>query len=65
MKPLIQNDMAKIEPLNMPTKIGNISTTLFVDSRSAGSILNPSLASQVVKGSLHAFVKTQSTVVLV
>ena len=37
---LIENDVAKIEPLNMPIKIGNISTTLLEDSRSACSILN-------------------------
>ena len=35
--------------------IGNISTTLFVDSGKASSILNRSLASQVVKSSSHAF----------
>ena len=37
---LIQNDIAKIEPLNMPFKISNISTTHLVDSGSACSILN-------------------------
>ena len=37
---LIENDMAKIEPLNVPLKIGNISITLLVHSRSACSILN-------------------------
>ena len=46
---LIQNDIAKKEPLNMPVKIGNISTTLLVDSGSACSILNRSLVSQLVK----------------
>ena len=42
---LIENDIEKIEPLNMPIKIGNISTTLLVDSGSSCSILNWSLAS--------------------
>ena len=41
--------MAKIEPLNMHIKIGNITTTLLVDSGSACSILDRSLSSQVVK----------------
>ena len=44
---LIENDIAKIEPLNMPIKLGNISTTLLADSGSACSILNRSLATQV------------------
>ena len=51
---LIENDIAKIETLNMPTKICNISTTLLVDSGRACSFLNRSLASQVVKSSPQA-----------
>ena len=39
----------------MPVKIGNIITTLLVDSGSACSILNRSLASQVVQSSPRAF----------
>ena len=39
----------------MPIKIGNINTTLLVDSGSACSILNRSLASQVVQSSPRAF----------
>ena len=39
----------------MPVKIGNINTTLLVDSGSACSILNRSLASQVVQSSPRAF----------
>ena len=39
----------------MPIKTGNTTTTLLVDSGSACSILNRSLASQVVKGSPQAF----------
>ena len=50
---LIQNDNAKIEHKNMPIKIGNISTTLLVES--ACSILNRFLSTQVVKSSPHAF----------
>ena len=46
---LIENDIAKIEPLNMLIKIVYISTTLLVDSGSACIILNRSLATQVVK----------------
>ena len=38
----------------MPIKIGNISTTRLVDSRSLCSILNQSLATQVVKSSPQA-----------
>ena len=37
----------------MPIKIGNFSTTLLVDSGSACSIHNRSLATQVVKSSTH------------
>ena len=39
----------------MPVKIGNINTTLLVDSGSACSILNRSLASHVVQSSPPAF----------
>ena len=42
MVALIQNDIAKIEPLNMLIKFGIISPTLLVDFGSAGSILNRS-----------------------
>ena len=53
---LIENDKAKIEPLSMPIKFGIIiTTTLLVDSESACSILNRSLASKVVKSSPRAF----------
>ena len=52
---LIQNDIAKIETLNMPIIIGNFSSTLLVNSGSKGSILNQSLALQVVKNSPHEF----------
>ena len=45
----------KVEPLNMPIKISNITTRLLVDSGSACSILNRSLASQVVQSSPRAF----------
>ena len=52
---LIENDIAKIELLNMPNKTSNISTTILVVSGSEFSILNRSLASQVVKSIPHAF----------
>ena len=39
----------------MPIKIGNTTNTLLVDSGSACSILNSSLASQVLKSSPRAF----------
>ena len=52
---VIENAVEKVEPLNMPVKIGNINTTLLVDSGSACSILNQSLASQVVQSSPRAF----------
>ena len=42
----IETAVEKVEPLNMPLKIGNINTTILVDSGSACSILNRSLASQ-------------------
>ena len=51
----IETVVEKVEPLNMPLKIGNIKTTLLVDSGSACSILNHSLASQVVQSSPCAF----------
>ena len=51
---LNENDIAKIEPLDMPIEIGNFSTTVLVASGSAYSSLNRSLASQVVKSSPHA-----------
>ena len=53
MVALIQNDIAKIEPLRMA--IGNISTTLLVDSGSVCSILNWSVALQVVRSNPQAF----------
>ena len=52
---VIENEVEKVEPLNMPIKIGNINTTLLVDSGSACSILNRSLASQVVRKSPREF----------
>ena len=48
---VIENAVEKVEPLNMPVKIGKISTTLLVDSGSACSFLIRSLASQVVQSS--------------
>ena len=55
MVAVIENTIEKAEPLNMPIKIGNINTTLLVDFGSACSILNRSLASQVVQSSPRAF----------
>ena len=55
MVALIQNDIAILELLSMPFRIGSISTTLLVDSGSACGILNQTLASQVAKCSPHAF----------
>ena len=52
---MIENPVEKLEPLNMPVKIGNINTTLLVDSGSSCSFLNRSLASQVVRSSPRAF----------
>ena len=52
---MIETVLEKVEPLNMPLKIGNINTKLLVDSGSACSILNHSLASQVVQSSPRAF----------
>ena len=55
MVAVIDNAVEKVEPLNMPMKIGNINTTLLVDSGSACSVLNCSLASQVVQSSPRTF----------
>ena len=52
---VIESAVEKVEPLNMPIKIGNINTTLLVDSGTACSNLNRSLASQVVQSSPCAF----------
>ena len=52
---MIETAVEKVEPLNMPLKIGNINITLLVDSGSACSILNHSLLSQVVQSSPRAF----------
>ena len=57
----IETAVEKVEPLNMPLKIGNVNTTLLVDSGSACSILNHSLALQVVQSSLRAFWIHEST----
>ena len=58
---MIETAVEKVEPLNMPLKIGNVNTTLLVDSGSACSILNHSLASQVVQSSPRAFWIHEST----
>ena len=58
---MIDLAVEKVEPLNMPLKIGNINTTLLVDSGSACSILNHSLASQVVLSSPRAFWINETT----
>ena len=50
----IHNDLDKIEPLNMPIKIKNISTTLLVVSGSACSTLNKSTTARVVNSKLQA-----------
>ena len=52
---VIENSVEKVEPLNMPVKIGNITTSLLVVSGSACSIFNRSMASQVVQSSPRAF----------
>ena len=52
---VIENAVEKVEPLNMPIKIGNTNSTLLVDSGSACSILNRTLASRVVQSSPRAF----------
>ena len=51
----IENAVEKVEPLNMPIKIGNLNTTLLVDSGSAFTFLSRSLASQVVQSNPRAF----------
>ena len=51
----IETAVEKVEPLNMPLKIGNIDTTPLVDSGSACSILNHSVASQAVQSNPRAF----------
>ena len=48
---MIETAVEKVEPLNMPLKIGNVNKTLLVDSGSACSILNHSLELQVVQSS--------------
>ena len=58
---MIETAVEKVEPLNMPLKIGSVNTTLLVDSGSACSILNHSLASQVVQSSPRAFWIHEST----
>ena len=52
---MIETAVEKVEPLNLPLKIGNVNTTLLVDSGSACSILHHSLAPQVVQSSPRAF----------
>ena len=58
---MIETAVAKVEPLNMPLTIGNINTTVLVDSGSACSIHNHSLASQVVQSSPRAFWINETT----
>ena len=58
---MIETAVENVEPLNMPLKIGNVNTTLLVDSGSACSILNHSLALQVVQSSPRAFWIHEST----
>ena len=58
---MIETALEKVEPLNMPLKIGNVNTTLLVDSGSACSILNHSLALQVVQSSPRDFWIHEST----
>ena len=48
---LVDNDIVKVKPPNMPIKIGKISTTPLVDSRSACSIANRSLLAHEVQSS--------------
>ena len=55
MVAVIENAVEKVQPLNMPIKTGNITTTLLLGSGSACSILNHSLASKVVQSSPRAF----------
>ena len=52
---VIENAVEKGELLNMPIKIGKITTTLLVDSGSACIILTRSFALQVVQSSPRAF----------
>ena len=58
---MIETAVEKVEPLNMPLKIGNVNTTLLVDSGCACSILNHSLASQVVHSSPRTFWVNETT----
>ena len=58
---MIETAVEKVEPLNISLKIGNVNTTLLVDSGSACSIPNHSLASQVVQSSPRAFWIHEST----
>ena len=58
---MIESAVEKVEPLNMPLKIGNVNTTLLVDSENACSILKRSLASQVVQSSPRAFWINETT----
>ena len=58
---VIENAVEKVEPLNMPIKIGNINTTLLVDFGSACSILNRPLASLVVQSSPCVFWISEKT----
>ena len=58
---MIETAVEKVEPLNKPLKIGNVNKTLLVESGSACSILNHSLASQVVQSSPRAFWIREST----
>ena len=50
---VIENAVEKVEPLNMPIKIGNITTTLLLDSGRACCIRNCSLALQVCEAVLE------------
>ena len=54
MAATIRNDLAKIEAVNMPIKIGNFSRTLLDISGSACRFLNQSLAARVVNISSNA-----------
>ena len=58
---MIETAVEKVEPLNMPLKNGNVNTALLVDSGSACSILNHSIASQVVHSSPPAFWVNETT----
>ena len=46
--------VSKIEPIYLPIKIGNVSTTLLFDSGSACSVLDRSLTTRVVKSNQQA-----------